>query len=117
MRLCLKEMIPVAKKRQNGEGTLRLRKDGRWEGRIVVGYNEKSLPITKCVTAKTKTECSTKLEALKEPVSYTHLPCKRYKSIKVKYQTMEMQNRIKTYTSWTTQIIQHEIDHCNGILI
>ena len=66
MRLCLKEMIPIAKKRKNGEGTLRLRKDGRWEGRIVVGYNEKSLPITKCVTAKTKTECSTKLEALKE---------------------------------------------------
>ena len=65
MRLCLKEMIPIAKKRKNGEGTLRLRKDGRWEGRIVVGYNEKSLPITKCVTAKTKTECSTKLEALK----------------------------------------------------
>ena len=54
------------KKRKNGEGTLRLRKDGRWEGRIVVGYNKKSLPITKCVTAKTKTECSTKLEALKE---------------------------------------------------
>ena len=52
MRLCLKEMIPIAKKRKNGEGTLRLRKDGRWEGRIVVGYNEKSLPITKCVTAK-----------------------------------------------------------------
>ena len=66
MGLCLKEMIPIAKKRKNGEGTLRLRKDGRWEGRIVVGYNEKSLPITKCVTAKTKTECSTKLEALKE---------------------------------------------------
>ena len=66
MRLCLKEMIPIAKKRKNGEGTLRLRKDGRWEGRIVVGYNENSLPITKCVTAKTKTECSTKLEALKE---------------------------------------------------
>lgn len=66
MRLCLKEMIPIAKKRKNGEGTLRLRKDGRWEGRIVVGYNEKSLPITKCVTAKAKTECSTKLEAPKE---------------------------------------------------
>ena len=66
MRLCLKKMIPIAKKRKNGEGTLRLRKDGRWEGRIVVGYNEKSLPITKCVTAKTKTECSTKLEAMKE---------------------------------------------------
>ena len=44
-------------------------------------------------------------------------PCKRYKSIKVKYQTLEMQTRIKTYTGCTAQIIQHEIDHCNGILI
>ncbi|MBR6594215.1 MAG: peptide deformylase [Clostridia bacterium] len=44
-------------------------------------------------------------------------PCKRYKSIKVKYQNLEVQNRIKTYTGWTAQIIQHEIDHCNGILI
>ena len=44
-------------------------------------------------------------------------PCKRYKSIKIKYQTLELQTRIKTYTGWTAQIIQHEIDHCNGILI
>ena len=44
-------------------------------------------------------------------------PCKRYRSIKVKYQTAEMQTRIKTYTGWTAQIIQHEVDHCNGVLI
>ena len=44
-------------------------------------------------------------------------PCVRYKKIKVKYQTKEMQVRLKTYTDWTAQIIQHEIDHCNGILI
>lgn len=44
-------------------------------------------------------------------------PCKRYKSIKVKYQTLELQIRIKTYTGWTAQIIQHEINHYNGILI
>ncbi len=44
-------------------------------------------------------------------------PCKRYKSIKVKYQTLEMQTRIKTYIGSTAQIIQHEVDHCNGILI
>ena len=44
-------------------------------------------------------------------------PCKRYKSIKVKYQTLDMQTRIKTFTGWTAQIIQHEIDHCDGILI
>ena len=44
-------------------------------------------------------------------------PCKRYKSIKVKYQTVKLQNRIKTYTGWTAQIIQHEVDHCDGVLI
>ena len=43
--------------------------------------------------------------------------CKRYKSIKVQYQNEEFQIRIKTFTGWTAQIIQHEIDHCNGILI
>ena len=44
-------------------------------------------------------------------------PCKRYKTVKVRYQTAEMQIRIKTYTGFTAQIIQHEIDHCEGILI
>lgn len=44
-------------------------------------------------------------------------PCKRYKSIKAKYETLDLQTRINTYTGWTAQIIQHEIDHCNGILI
>ncbi len=43
--------------------------------------------------------------------------CKRYKSIKVHYQTTEVQTRTKTYTGWTAQIIQHEVDHCNGVLI
>ena len=44
-------------------------------------------------------------------------PTKRYKSIKVKYQNADFQTRFKTYTGWTAQIIQHEIDHCNGIII
>ena len=44
-------------------------------------------------------------------------PCKRYKTIKVQYQNMEMQTRIKTYIGWTAQIIQHEVDHCDGVLI
>ena len=43
--------------------------------------------------------------------------CKRYKTIKVQYQTVEMQTRLKTYTGWTAQIIQHEVDHCSGVLI
>lgn len=44
-------------------------------------------------------------------------PTKRWRSIKVKYQNMEFQTRLKTFTGWTAQIIQHEIDHCDGILI
>ena len=44
-------------------------------------------------------------------------PTKRFQKIKVQYQTMDMKVRLKTYTGFTAQIIQHEIDHCNGILI
>ena len=43
--------------------------------------------------------------------------CRRYQKIKVRYQTTSLQTRLKTYEGWTAQIIQHEIDHCNGILI
>ena len=41
----------------------------------------------------------------------------RYQKIKVQYQNAAFQTRIKTFTGWTAQIIQHEIDHCEGILI
>ena len=42
---------------------------------------------------------------------------KRYKTIKVRWQNEKFEWRIKTFTGWTAQIIQHEIDHCDGILI
>ena len=42
---------------------------------------------------------------------------KRYQKIKVQYQNLAMQTRVKTFTGWTAQIIQHEVDHCNGVLI
>ena len=42
---------------------------------------------------------------------------KRYRSVKVRYQNEAMQTRLKTFTGFTAQIIQHEIDHCSGILI
>ena len=41
----------------------------------------------------------------------------RYQKIKVRYQTLDFQTRLKTFSGWTAQIIQHEIDHCCGILI
>lgn len=42
---------------------------------------------------------------------------RRWQSIKVQYQNEKMQIRLKTFTGWTAQIIQHEVDHCNGIII
>ena len=42
---------------------------------------------------------------------------KRWQSIKVQYQNEQFQTRYKTFTGWTAQIIQHEIDHCEGIII
>jgi len=58
----------VAKRRKSGESTVRQRKDGRWEGRVVIGYDENGMPKTKNVLTKTKTECVEKLEALKETI-------------------------------------------------
>ena len=59
----------MAKRRNRGDGSLHLRKDGRWEGRVVIGYDEKGLPKTKNVLAKTKGECVEKLKALKETIA------------------------------------------------
>ena len=56
----------MAKKRKYGSGTLRKRSDGRWEARVVTGYDESGNPKTKNVLAKTKAECLAKLEELKE---------------------------------------------------
>ena len=43
--------------------------------------------------------------------------CKRYQTVKVQWQTAEFQTRIKTFTGFPAQIIQHEVDHCDGVLI
>lgn len=59
-------MAKEKKKRKSGEGTVRLRKDGRWEGRIVTAYDKVGKPITKNVLAKTEAECVKKLEDLKK---------------------------------------------------
>ena len=42
---------------------------------------------------------------------------KRFRTIKVQWQNEKFQTRIKTFTGWTAEIIQHEIDHCEGIIV
>ena len=54
----------MAGRRKNGAGTIRKRKDGRWEGRVVVSYKENGDPVTKNVLAKTRTECQNKQNEL-----------------------------------------------------
>ena len=43
--------------------------------------------------------------------------CTRYQKIKVRWDNEQFQKRVKTFSGWTALIIQHEVDHCNGILI
>ena len=42
---------------------------------------------------------------------------KRFQTVKVQWQNEKFQTRLKTFTGWTAEIIQHEIDHCEGIVI
>ena len=42
---------------------------------------------------------------------------KRYQKIKVQWQTRDMQQRVKNFSGWSAEIIQHELDHCGGVLI
>lgn len=64
-------------------------------------------------------KASESYEAMEGCVSLLGEPRKanRYRKIKVQYQTTAFQTRLKTFTGWTAQIIQHEIDHCSGVLI
>ena len=62
--------------------------------------------------------CSGTYEAEEGRLSLTGThKTKRYRTIRVRYRNEQFQPRIKTYTGFTAQIIQHEIDHCNGVLI
>ena len=110
----------MAKRRKQGEGTLRLRKDGRWEGRVVVGYDNKGLPITKNVTAKTKEECAIKLERLIEQYGK---PTEKINSemlfgewIDFWYQTYCKHTiRITTQLEYENRIYQHIIPEIGNI--
>ncbi|WP_297236909.1 peptide deformylase [uncultured Faecalicoccus sp.] len=75
-------------------------------GKITVMLNPEIIRMSDAY--KTKEGCLS-LEGQRETT--------RYRSIKVKYQDTNMKVKIKTYKDFTAQVIQHEIDHCNGILI
>lgn len=76
-------------------------------GRYTVMYNPEI--VTKAAPYETEEGC---LSLLGAPRKTT-----RYKTVKVKYQDDSFRWKTKSYTGFTAQIIQHEIDHCNGVLI
>ncbi len=76
------------------------------EGKCMTMFNPE---ITKCAEPYEAEEGCLSLEGKRKT--------KRYRAIKVRYQNKRFQFRVQTFTGFTAQIIQHEIDHCNGILI
>ena len=111
----------MAKRRKRGDGGISLRKDGRWEGRCVIGYNEKGLPVTKNVLAKTKSECAAKLKALKDSIK-TPAPDQPKPGILLSnwldhwYQGFKKPNlRPNTQMSYERRIYQHIIPKLGSI--
>ena len=110
----------MAKRRTRGDGSLHLRKDGRWEGRYVVGYDDKGLPVTKNVLAKTKSECAAKLaqlrDTLKEPAPDQPKPGILLADwLNLWYQGYKKPNlRPNTQMSYERRIYQHIIPALGG---
>ena len=111
----------MAKRRKHGTGGIHLRSDGRWEGRMVIGYDDKGLPKTKNVLAKTKAECEKKLKALLSEKKESE-PEKPQQTMTVAqwldfwYQTYKQSNlRPNTQMSYERRIYQHIIPNLGHI--
>lgn len=103
---------------------VRKREDGRWEGRIVVGHDEKGLPKTKNVLAKTKSECSAKLNALKASLQGPSEPKQRKPNADMTFgawldrwyqRECKPHIRPKTQADYENRIYQHIIPELGAI--
>ena len=113
----------MAKRRKRGDGGVSLRKDGRWEGRVVVGYDDKSLPVTKNVLARSKSDCIAKLKTLRDSIQ---APAPEQPKpgillgdwLDLWYQTYKKSNlRPNTQMSYERRIYQHIIPALGNIQI
>ena len=114
----------MEKRRPSDDGMVRKREDGRWEGRVVVGYDEKGLPKTKNVLAKTKSECSAKLNALKASLQGPSEPKQRKPNADMTFgawldrwyqRECKPQIRPKTQADYENRIYQHIIPELGAI--
>ena len=114
----------MGKRRPSDDGMVRKREDGRWEGRIVVGHDEKGLPKTKNVLAKTKSECSAKLNALKASLQGPSEPKQRKTNADMTFgawldhwyqRECKPKIRPKTQADYENRIYQHIIPELGSI--
>ena len=114
----------MGKRRPSDDGMVRKREDGRWEGRIVVGHDEKGLPKTKNVLAKTKSECSAKLNALKASLQGPSEPKQRKPNADMTFgawldhwyqRECKPKIRPKTQADYENRIYQHVIPELGAI--
>ena len=114
----------MVKRRPSDDGMVRKREDGRWEGRIVVGHDEKGLPKTKNVLAKTKSECSAKLNALKASLQGPSEPKQRKPNADMTFgawldrwyqRECKPHIRPKTQADYENRIYQHIIPELGAI--
>ena len=110
----------MAKKRKYGSGTVRKRSDGRWEARVVIGYDDNGNPKTKNVLVKTKAECLVRLEELKEKYAPPVKQCKPDMSfgdwLDFWYQNYcKLQLRLNTQLGYEDRIYKHIIPEIGKI--
>ena len=111
----------MAKRRKRGDGSIHLRADGRWEGRIIIGYDSKGLPATKNVLAKAKSECVSKLNSLKDSIAVPTLDLPKPDILlgdwlDLWYQSYKKPNlRPNTQMSYERRIYQHIIPTLGNI--
>ena len=114
----------MGKRRPSDDSMVRKREDGRWEGRIVVGHDEKGLPKTKNVLAKTKSECSAKLNALKASLQGPREPKQEKPKADMTFgawldhwyqRECKPQIRPKTQADYENRIYQHIIPELGSI--
>ena len=110
----------MARRRKQGTGTVRKRADGRWEGRVVTGYDDNGLPKTKNVLGKTRRECLEKLKVLQEQYTPPIRKCRAEMPfgdwIAFWYETYcKPQLSIRTQVNYEERIYKHIIPEIGDI--
>ena len=105
----------MAKKRANGEGSIRKRSDGRWEGRYTVGYDENGKVKMKNVLGKTQAEVKEKLKKPKFWTSQKASPTRSQNGLHCGLRYMRSRTYVSALRITTTGILQSTSSRVSAI--